>query len=66
MPSGARDPAGFVRLAAQTSNIPMAALIAGRTRLYFGDIGWWRLLLAAAIYAALIFAHPLFSGRMLT
>jgi uncharacterized membrane protein len=46
MPSGARDPAGFVRLAAQTSNIPMAALIAGRTRLHFGDIGWWRLLLA--------------------
>ena len=41
-----RDPAGFARLAAQTSNIPMAALIAGRTRLYFGDIGWWRLLLA--------------------
>ena len=60
-----RDPAGFARLAAQTSNVPMAALVAGRTRLHFGDIGWWRLLLAAALYAALIFAHPLFSGRTL-
>lgn len=62
----ARDPTGFARLAAQTSNIPLAALIAGRTRLHFGDIGWWRLLLAAALFAALIFAHPLFSGRTLT
>jgi uncharacterized membrane protein len=62
----ARDPAGFARLAAQTSNMPLAALIAGRTRLHFGDIGWWRLLLAAALYVALIFAHPLFSGRTLT
>jgi uncharacterized membrane protein len=60
----AGDPAGFARLAAETSNIPLAALIAGRTRLHFGDIGW-RLLLAAALYAALIFAHPLFSGRTL-
>jgi uncharacterized membrane protein len=62
----ARDPAGFTRLAAQTSNMPLAALIAGRTRLHFGDIGWWRLLLAAALYVALIFAHPFFSGRTLT
>lgn len=62
----ARDPAGFARLAAQTSNTPLIALIVGRTRLHFGDIGWWRLLLAAALYVALIFAHPFFSGRTLT
>jgi uncharacterized membrane protein len=62
----ARDPVGFARLAAQTSNMPLAALIAGRTRVNVGDIGWWRLLLAAALYVSLIFAHPLFSGRTLT
>lgn len=61
----ARDPAGFARLAAQTSNIPLAALIAGRTRLHYRDIGWWRLLLAAVLYVALILAHPFFSGRTL-
>lgn len=54
----ARDPAGFARLAAQTSNLPLAALIAGRTRLHFSDIGWWRIALAAALYAVLMLAHP--------
>lgn len=61
----ARDPARFALLAAKTSNIPLEAWIAGRTRLNFGKIGWWRLLLAAALYLALIFAHPFLSGRTL-
>ena len=54
----ARDPEGFARLAARTSNLPLAALIAGRATMRFGDIGWWRLGLAAALYVALLLAHP--------
>jgi uncharacterized membrane protein len=54
----ARDPAGFARLAAQTSNLPLAALIAGRTRLHVNDIGWWRIALASAVYVAVMLVHP--------
>ena len=60
-----RDGQGFARLAAVTSNLPLAAIVAGRTRLRFADIGWGRLALAALLYAALIFAHPWLSGRAL-
>lgn len=58
----ARDPAGFARLAAQTSNLPLAALIAGRTRLHVSDVGLWRIALAAAAYVVVMLVHP---GRML-
>lgn len=61
----ARDPQGFARLAVRTSNLPLAALTAGRTRLSFADIGWWRIILAAALYVVLIFVHPFLSGRTL-
>ena len=46
--------------AAQTSNPPFAAILAGRQQ--FGhahrEIGWWRPTLAITIYIALIFGHP--------
>jgi uncharacterized membrane protein len=58
-----RDPQGFARLAARTSNVPLAALIEGRARVSFGEIGWWRIGLAAVLYVVLIFAHPLLAGR---
>jgi len=61
----ARDPQGFARLASHSSNLPLAAVIAGRVRLRFADIGWWRLGLAALLYMALIIAHPFISGRTL-
>jgi uncharacterized membrane protein len=61
----ARDPKGFERLAMHSSNLPLAALIDGRARLRFSDIGWWRLGLAAVLYVALIVIHPLISGRTL-
>jgi len=54
----ARDPEGFARLAAKTSNVPLAALLAGRARLRLGDIGWWRIVLAAALDVVLVLAHP--------
>jgi len=44
--------------ASQTSNIPFAAIFAGRQSLKIGEIGWWRLALAVAIYAAVIWVHP--------
>lgn len=49
--------------AARTSNIPLAAVIAGRTPLpKFGEIGLWRLGLAALVYLALLVLHPLVIG----
>ncbi len=43
--------------AAQTSNIPFAAVVAGRQRIQVGEIGVWRLGLAVAIWAALLVGH---------
>jgi uncharacterized membrane protein len=48
--------------ASQTSNIPFAAVAAGRQTLKLGEIGWWRLLLAVVVWAALIAVHPLAFG----
>jgi uncharacterized membrane protein len=44
--------------AAQTSNVPFAAILSGRQRLDLAEIGWWRLALGAALFAALLAAHP--------
>ena len=41
------------RLAGITSNLPFAALVAGRTRLRWRDIGWLRPLAALLLYAVL-------------
>jgi uncharacterized membrane protein len=48
--------------AAQTSNIPFAAIAAGRQKLSLGEIGWWRIVLAVAIWALLAWAHPYLFG----
>ena len=48
--------------AAQTSNVPFGAILAGRQKLSLGEIGWWRLVLAVVIWAALGWAHPYFTG----
>lgn len=48
--------------AARTSNAPFAAIISGRQRLSLSEIGWWRILLAVAIYAAVLLAHPYLFG----
>lgn len=50
------------RFAAVTSNLPFVALLAGRTRLRLAEIGWWRLALAAGLYAALLALHPILVG----
>jgi len=43
--------------AAQTSNIPFGAIASGRQSLRVGEIGWWRILLAVVIWAALLWGH---------
>jgi uncharacterized membrane protein len=48
--------------AAQTSAVPFAAIAQGRQKLALGEIGWWRLALAIAIWAVLVWAHPLIFG----
>nr|MEA2799036.1 hypothetical protein [Phenylobacterium sp.] len=48
--------------AAQTSNIPFAAIVQGRQRLNLGEIGWWRIGLAIAVWAGLAWGHPYMFG----
>lgn len=48
--------------AAQTSNLPFAAIASGRQSLKLGEIGWWRILLAIAVWAALAWGHPYLFG----
>jgi uncharacterized membrane protein len=48
--------------ARQTSNVPFGAIVSGRQKLSLSEIGWWRILLAVVIYAALLFAHPYLFG----
>lgn len=43
--------------AAMTSNMPFAAIAAGRQKLSLGEIGWWRIALAVAIWAAVLLTH---------
>jgi uncharacterized membrane protein len=50
------------RFAAVTSNVPFGAIVAGRNRFAAGEIGWRRLVVAAAAYVALLAAHPLLFG----
>ncbi len=50
------------RLASITSNVPFAALVTGRTRLRWRDIGLLRPLAAVLLYAVLFLGHPYFAG----
>lgn len=48
--------------AGQTSGVPFAAILAGKQKLSLGEIGWWRLLLGVAVWAALLWGHPFLFG----
>lgn len=48
--------------AAQTSNIPFAAIVQGRQSLKIGEIGWWRIALALGVWALLAWSHPYLFG----
>jgi uncharacterized membrane protein len=50
------------RLAEVTSNLPFAALLAGRTRLAWREIGVAPVVAGLLLYAVLLLAHPYFTG----
>jgi uncharacterized membrane protein len=58
----ARRGADWQRFAAASSNLPLAAILAGRQRLVLAEIGWWRVALALVLYAVLLAAHPWLFG----
>jgi len=43
--------------ARQTSSLPFAAIATGRQSLKLGEIGWWRLALAVALWGAILWGH---------
>lgn len=52
------------RFASVTSNFPFAAIVQGRNRLRFDEIGWKKVLIGLALYLVLVFLHPsLFGAR---
>ena len=50
------------KLQAETSFIPFAALLCGRTTLEIRELGWWRIALALALYGVLMVAHGMLIG----
>lgn len=54
---------GWAKIEARTSLVPFLALIQGRVeRLTLADLGWWRVLIAGALYGALLWGHTLLIG----
>lgn len=49
--------ADWERFAGQTSNIPFAAILAGRNRLALAELGWWRPILALGAYLVALHLH---------
>ena len=59
----ARAPEAWLKLADATSWLPFVAILQKRNRLALGEIGWWRPLLALAIWALLlVWAHGFIFG----
>lgn len=54
--------ASWEAFAGKTSNLPFAAILAGRNALKIGEIGLWRIALALAVYAGIVLAHPWLFG----
>ena len=57
-----RRGAEWQRFAAVTSNLPFAAILAGRQHLVLAEIGWRRVGIALALYAGLLAMHPWLFG----
>lgn len=58
----ARQGAAWQKFARTTSNLPLAAIAAGRQRLRLAEIGWIRIAAALLVYVALMAAHPWLFG----
>ena len=57
-----RDPAGWSRLAATTSIVPFAAIVARRNSLALGEIGLVVPLAGLALWVGLLLSHPWIFG----
>ncbi len=54
----------WARFASVTSNVPFTAIVEGRNRFVFGEIGWKRVFAGLALFALLLAVHPwLFRSR---
>jgi uncharacterized membrane protein len=58
----ARRPAAWQRLVASSSNLPFAAILAGRQHLVLAEIGWSRVGIAVLLYGAVLAIHPWLFG----
>lgn len=54
--------AAWTAFATQTSNVPLAAVVAGRNRLRFAELFGWRFWVAAVLFLAILFCHPRLFG----
>jgi len=57
----ARNPAAWVGFAARTSVLPLGAVMAGRNRIAWRELGW-PVLVGALAWAAMLHLHPLVFG----
>jgi len=54
--------AEWARFAAVTSNVPFTAIVEGRNRLSWGEIGVKRVAVGLVLYAVIVLAHPWLFG----
>ncbi|MEE8388350.1 MAG: NnrU family protein [Acidiferrobacterales bacterium] len=54
----------WTRFADVTSNIPFAAILSGRNRLVWSEVGWTKPVIGIAAYVAMILAHRWLFGVM--
>jgi uncharacterized membrane protein len=57
-----RRGADWQAFAAASSNLPFAAILAGRQGFVFAEIGWWRVALGLLVYLVLLAVHPWLFG----
>jgi uncharacterized membrane protein len=50
------------RFAALTSNVPFMAIVQGRNKFVFREIGWWPILVITALYAGFLHLHQSLFG----
>lgn len=52
----------YQRFKAVTSNVPFVAIVQGRNRLMWREIGWTRPVIGIAVFVLVFFLHPWISG----
>jgi uncharacterized membrane protein len=52
-----RHGAEWRAFAAVTSNVPFQAILEGRQRLVWSELGWWRVALAVALFGLVLWGH---------